>query len=78
LKITIETASLPSMIALASAHALSSYDAGYLAIAKSRRVQLATLDAQLARAAKAEGRLWTPPPGGAAATEKRFSLLLAG
>jgi predicted nucleic acid-binding protein len=42
-------------IALARHHNLSVYDAAYLALAKSRELALATLDAKLARAAKAEG-----------------------
>lgn len=77
LDIAVEPATLSAMIALASKHSLSSYDAGYLCVAKLRGVALATIDAQLARAAQAEGCLWSPPPGGAVATEKRFSLLLA-
>jgi predicted nucleic acid-binding protein len=77
LEIVVEPTSLSSLIALATRHLLSSYDAGYLYVATSRGAQLATLDAQLARAARAEGCLWTPPPGGPTATEKRFSLLLA-
>ena len=41
-------------IEIAKRHKLSVYDAAYLALAKARGVPLATLDAQLARAAKAE------------------------
>jgi predicted nucleic acid-binding protein len=41
-------------IELARRHQLSVYDAAYLALAKSRGLPLATLDTQLARAAKAE------------------------
>jgi predicted nucleic acid-binding protein len=41
-------------IGLAQRHQLSVYDAAYLALAKSRGLQLATLDAKLASAAKAE------------------------
>lgn len=42
---------------LARKHALSFYDACYLALAVGERARLATLDASLARAAKAEGVL---------------------
>jgi predicted nucleic acid-binding protein len=45
-------------IAFARHHNLSVYDAAYLALAKSKELVLATLDAQLARAAKAEGVLF--------------------
>jgi predicted nucleic acid-binding protein len=41
-------------IEIARRHQLSVYDAAYLALAKSRGLPLATLDTQLARAAKAE------------------------
>lgn len=78
LEITVEPTPLASLVSLATRHSLSSYDAGYLYVAKLRGTQLATIDAQLTRAAKTEGCLWTPPPGGRGATEKRFSLLLAG
>ncbi len=43
------------VIAFARRHALSVYDAGYLALAKSKDIALATLDTKLAGAAKAEG-----------------------
>jgi len=42
-------------INIAQRHQLSVYGAAYLALAKSRGLPLATLDAQLARAATAEG-----------------------
>ena len=42
-------------IAFARRHQLSIYDAAYLALAKANDVALATLDARLADAAKAEG-----------------------
>jgi predicted nucleic acid-binding protein len=42
---------------LARKHALSFYDACYLALAVDERARLATLDASLARAAKDEGVL---------------------
>jgi predicted nucleic acid-binding protein len=42
-------------IEIAQRHQLSVYDAAYLALAKSRGLLLATLDARLARAATAEG-----------------------
>jgi predicted nucleic acid-binding protein len=41
--------------ALASRHQLSSYDAAYLELAVRRALPIATLDARLARAARAEG-----------------------
>ncbi len=43
-----------SVLALASAHELTTYDATYLALAKSRDLPLATLDEKLAEAARAE------------------------
>jgi predicted nucleic acid-binding protein len=46
-------------IAIARRHQLSIYDAAYLALAKDRRLRLATLDAKLARAAEAEGVYFT-------------------
>ncbi len=42
-------------IALARRHALTIYDASYLALAKREGVRLATLDERLARAARSEG-----------------------
>ena len=41
-------------MALADRHRLTIYDASYLELAQRRRVELATLDAALARAAHAE------------------------
>jgi predicted nucleic acid-binding protein len=76
LNIAVEPASLPSMLELATKYSLSSYDAGYLAVANARRTRLATRDKALIAAAKAEGCLWTPPPPHE--VEKKFSLLLAG
>lgn len=43
-----------SVLALALKHQLTSYDATYLALAKRRRLPLATLDAALQKAAKKE------------------------
>lgn len=45
---------------LARRHALSFYDASYLALALNERAQLATLDTRLAAAARAEGVLLEP------------------
>ena len=45
---------------LARTHRLTIYDAVYLELAQRRNVLLATLDNALRRAARAEGRLWTP------------------
>lgn len=45
---------------LAKIHALTIYDAAYLATAKSTNVTLATLDTRLAKAAKAEQRYFSP------------------
>jgi predicted nucleic acid-binding protein len=42
-------------VRLAEKHALTAYDASYLELALRRRLPLATLDAALARAARAEG-----------------------
>lgn len=47
-------------ISFARRHALSVYDAAYLALAKSQRILLATLDARLARAARDEGAYFQP------------------
>ena len=44
-----------SVLALARRHRLTVYDACYLELAQREAVPLATLDAQLARAARAEG-----------------------
>jgi predicted nucleic acid-binding protein len=44
-----------TVLALARKHRLTVYDASYLALAQRDGVALATLDAALARAAKAEG-----------------------
>ncbi len=43
------------VIQLARKHRLSVYDAAYLALAKSEKLELATLDNDLAKAARAEG-----------------------
>lgn len=43
------------VLRLARAHRLSIYDAAYLEVAERESVDLATLDADLARAARAEG-----------------------
>ena len=44
-----------AVLALASAHGLTTYDAAYLALAQQRGLPLATLDQKLARAARREG-----------------------
>lgn len=57
-RLAIENASLPddiAVLALARRHRLSFYDAVYLEQAKRERIALATLDEQLAVAARAEG-----------------------
>jgi len=43
------------VIALATAHGLTAYDAAYLALARERGLPLATLDQKLAGAARREG-----------------------
>jgi len=48
-------------IAFARRHNLSVYDSAYLALAKSNGLALATLDARLADAAKAEGVFFDGP-----------------
>ena len=52
---TTQARTLEQAIDLAFKHRLSGYDAGYLELAIRRRMPLATLDASLARAARAEG-----------------------
>lgn len=47
-------------IALARRHQLTVYDAAYLALALANGLPLATLDAQLAAAARAEGVFFSP------------------
>ena len=49
-----------AVVGLARRHALSFYDASYLALALSERARLATLDSRLAAAARAEGVLLEP------------------
>lgn len=44
-----------AVLALASAHRLTAYDAAYLALAQERGLPLATLDLKLAGAARREG-----------------------
>jgi predicted nucleic acid-binding protein len=44
-----------SILLLAAGHALSAYDATYLALAGNRGVAIATLDRKLAAAARKEG-----------------------
>jgi predicted nucleic acid-binding protein len=44
-----------AVLALAKAHGLTAYDAAYLALARERRLPLATLDQQLAGAARRGG-----------------------
>ena len=61
LTLSIEFPSLSAIAMLARKHRLSAYDAGYLAVATSLRLQLATLDNDLAAAAKREHCFWTPP-----------------
>jgi predicted nucleic acid-binding protein len=46
---------------LARKHNLSAYDAAYLALAKATSHPLATLDARLERAARAESLFFDPP-----------------
>lgn len=46
-----------NIVSLASMHALSFYDASYLALAIAENASLATLDRSLSRAAQAEGVL---------------------
>jgi len=59
LPISVETDSSETRrieeITVARRHDLSVYDAAYLALAKSKDIALATLDAKLAGAARAEG-----------------------
>lgn len=57
--LSIHFPSVALTIALARKHSLSAYDATYLAVAMETDLLLATLDEQLASAAKAEKRLWT-------------------
>jgi len=47
---------------LARKHHLSAYDAAYLALAKATSHRLATLDARLERAARAESLFFDPAP----------------
>ena len=53
--LTDQEADLRAAMELAIAHGLSFYDALYLELARRRRLPLATRDAALARAARAEG-----------------------
>lgn len=55
-----DQAPVEQVLRLAEAHALTVYDAAYLALALRERAQLATIDARLAAAAKKEGVLWKP------------------
>ncbi|HTU70421.1 MAG TPA: type II toxin-antitoxin system VapC family toxin [Candidatus Baltobacteraceae bacterium] len=76
LEFEVEFPPLGMVAHIAQKHELSAYDAAYIAVAKFRGIKLITRDAKLAKAAKAEGCLWTPPPP--EEVEKKFSLLLAG
>jgi predicted nucleic acid-binding protein len=49
------TLAMTEILDLADRHRLTAYDAAYLELAKRRRLPLATLDADLRRAAAAEG-----------------------
>ena len=53
--LTDQEADLGAAMELAIAHGLSFYDALYVELARRRQLPLATLDAALARAARAEG-----------------------
>ncbi|WP_245290733.1 type II toxin-antitoxin system VapC family toxin [Rhodopseudomonas sp. AAP120] len=56
--VAIEIAPIPddrSLIMLAQRHRLTFYDAAYLELAQRERIELATLDAALIRAAASEG-----------------------
>jgi predicted nucleic acid-binding protein len=50
-----------TILALAAAHGLSAYDAAYLALSVERKLPLATLDRQLAAAARVEGVVLAGP-----------------
>ncbi len=47
--------SLPEIVTLARKHRLTTYDAAYLELSRRRNLPLATLDARLAEAGRAEG-----------------------
>lgn len=47
--------SLPEVVMLARRHRLTTYDAAYLELSRRRNLPLATLDARLAEAGRAEG-----------------------
>lgn len=61
LTLLVTTPPLSLIADLARRHALSGYDAGYLAVAIERAAPLATLDQQLAEAARREHALWAGP-----------------
>jgi predicted nucleic acid-binding protein len=75
LPVSLVVPGLSTIAKLAQAYSLSAQDAGYLAVAKVHAARLATLDKRLAKAAKTEGCLWTPPHPDE--VEKKFSLLMA-
>lgn len=60
LRIAIVSSRLNDILALARKHAISAYDAMYLAVAIEYRAPLATLDATLREAARAERVEWVP------------------
>ena len=51
-----------TLLNLARKHRLTAYDAAYLELAKRKTVALATLDAELAKAARDEGVALVAPP----------------
>ena len=59
--VTDQEANLEVAFNLAREHLLSFYDALYLELAKRREAEIATLDGELARAARAEGLELTSP-----------------
>jgi predicted nucleic acid-binding protein len=57
-----------AVLALATAHGLTAYDAAYLVLAQERELPLATLDQKLAQAARREGVALLGPLGHSASS----------
>ena len=61
LELSVDLPDPHKVAAIAREHQLTAYDASYLALAIQHRAPVCTNDATLARAARSQNLLWTPP-----------------